>query len=259
LEFRFNNISYTKVGTGPHLCFLHGFCESSIIWSNLIEQLSQEYTCIAIDLPGFGQSDHLKFGTISEIANAVHNILNHEKALSCTLFGHSMGGYVLAEYLHKYGHELNAAGFIHSTALEDSETKKSNRQKTIDFIKVNGTDEFFKLFVPSLVAPEHLASLKNQLTALVYETKTESILDGLKAMMHRPSRIESFEAFTKPILFLKGERDQHYTNTETYLQASKCQIAQISEIEHVGHLSMYEDADHCYREIKRFLVFVQSF
>ncbi len=175
------------------------------------------------------------------------------------LFGHSMGGYILAEYLHKYGHELNAAGFIHSTALEDRETKKSNRQKTIDFIKINGTDEFFKLFVPSLVAPEHLASLKDELTALICKTKTESILDGLKAMMQRPSRVESLEAFTKPILFLKGGRDQHYTDNETYLQASKCQIAQISEIKHVGHLSMYEDADNCYREFNTFLMFVQSF
>ena len=43
LNKKYKNISYTKVGNGPHLCFLHGFCEDSTIWENTIHYFSKKY------------------------------------------------------------------------------------------------------------------------------------------------------------------------------------------------------------------------
>ena len=254
----YNNISYSKVGSGPHLCFLHGFCENAEIWDTLIAELSASYTCISIDLPGFGKSGGVGFGSMPEEAQRIHALLTQEDALHTTLFGHSMGGYLLAEYLAQYGDSMQAAAFIHSTAYGDTKTKKINRQKTIDFIRKHGADEFFRLFVPSLVAIEHLGTLRDSLTQMVTQTKTQSILDGLQAMMQRPNHVPSLGKFEKPVLFLRGEQDKHYSPYDNYKEASECHIAQVSVIKSVGHLSMYEDAPAVLKVVNSFLQFVEQ-
>ena len=131
MSLTFKNISYSKVGSGPHLCFLHGFCENSEIWEELIASLSSRFTCIAIDLPGFGKSSQMAFGSLTQVANQVHELLVAENATHTIMCGHSMGGYILADYIEQYGTELRGAAFMHSSAMADSEDKKISREKTI--------------------------------------------------------------------------------------------------------------------------------
>jgi pimeloyl-ACP methyl ester carboxylesterase len=252
----FNDISYTKVGRGPHLCFLHGFCENSSIWNTLIESLQCDYTCIAIDLPGFGDSSTLVIGTIPELSSQIHDLLEAENATNTVLFGHSMGGYILADYIGQYGTELRAAGFIHSTARADSIAKKENRQKTIDFIKKNGPQEFFRLFIPGLVAVQHLSRLRDKMTSMVTATKTHSILAGLEAMADRPDNTNVLASFDKPILWLKGDEDTHYLADEIFAQAAMNPISQVSLLAQVGHLSMLEEPQECLEKISTFLTLV---
>ena len=54
-----------------------------------------------------------------------------------------------------------------------------------------------------------------------------------------------------------GAEDQHYTEGEIYLQASKCDLVQINKLEDVGHLSMFENKKKCLKLIKHFLDFVE--
>lgn len=246
------------MGSGPHLCFLHGFCEDSTIWNHLIYSLKENYTCIAIDLPGFGKSKQLSFTNIPEIAQSVNQLLEKENAQNCILFGHSMGGYIAADYLEKFAYQLHAVGFIHSTVLNDSDLKKKNRKKTIDFIKQHGTNDFFRLFIPGLVALRNRGRLREQLTQLVSSTPTTSIVNGLKAMMIRPSHVNTIAHFNKPVLFMKGEEDTHYSSEEIYQQASVCQTSQVSLLPDIGHLSMLEDQEKCLIEVSRFLAFVEA-
>lgn len=259
MELTFQDISYSKVGTGPHLCFLHGFCENSTIWDRLINLLKADYTCIAIDIPGFGKSNYLSMPSIPEIARQINALLLQEGIHSCKLFGHSMGGYIAAEYLSLYPDQLSGIGFVHSTLRSDSPTKKENRLKTISFIQRHGSEDFFKIFVPNLVASHNLPELKNELTNLVDSTFDQSIIDGLNAMMNRKDKTSHLKSFKEPVLFLIGELDEHYPKSEIFNQASMAQIAQVSVLKDTGHLSMYENEIECGRHISRFLAFAETF
>ena len=256
--FNFKNIIYSKVGTGPHLCFLHGFCEDSTIWQSLADTLSQDYTVISIDLPGFGRSSDLSFGTLDEVATQINKLLKAEDIESCILLGHSMGGYIAAAYAALFPSELKALALVHSTALADSPSKVVNRQKSIDFIAKNGSQEFFRLFIPGLVALEHRGRLREQLTALVNQTSDRSILAGLNAMKERPSHLETIAQLDKPILFMKGEEDTHYSADEIYTQAAAASKCQLSVLQGAGHLSMLENPEKCLVEVQRFLTFVEA-
>ena len=49
-------IAYERAGAGPALLFLHNGGTSSTIWRKQVEALSDSFTVVAVDLPGFGQS-----------------------------------------------------------------------------------------------------------------------------------------------------------------------------------------------------------
>ena len=254
----YNNISYSKVGSGPHLCFLHGFCENSSIWDDLIAHLALRYTCIAIDLPGFGKSSQMAFGSLTQVARQVHELLVSEDALHTIMWGHSLGGYILADYMEQCGTELRGAAFVHSTVMADSAEKKLNREKTIRFIEKNGTKEFFRLFIPGLVAPLNVDIAKEKMTPMVSSTPTSSIIAGLEAMKNREDKRAVLSQFKKPVLWLKGEEDTHYPKDEVYKLSALCAISQVSVLEDVGHLSMLEDQKKCLHEVQAFLNFVES-
>jgi len=50
-------IAYRQAGSGPTLVLLHGAFEDSRVWIRQMEDLSDEFTVIALDAPGFGASD----------------------------------------------------------------------------------------------------------------------------------------------------------------------------------------------------------
>jgi len=253
----YQNIHYTKVGSGPHLCFLHGFCEDSSIWSYIVDALKSEYTCICIDLPGFGKSRKSTFGSIPEVSSQIKEIISHEEATAVTLFGHSLGGYLVADYLSRFP-DVKGAGFIHSTAKADTDSKRLNRQKTRDFVLKNGTDAFFKIFINHLYSAELDPESLSVVEQMVYNTKLSSVIQGLEAMKNRQGREKELIKRAIPTLFLQGEKDRYYPASSIYQQAASCSASRISVIPDVGHLSMLEDKKKCLREIRHFLSFIDS-
>jgi pimeloyl-ACP methyl ester carboxylesterase len=51
------SLAYRRAGTGPPLVLLHGAYEDSRFWREQISDLSDEFTVVALDAPGFGASD----------------------------------------------------------------------------------------------------------------------------------------------------------------------------------------------------------
>jgi pimeloyl-ACP methyl ester carboxylesterase len=53
---RFGEISYLDLGAGPTALFVHGIATSAYLWRHVMDALSGQRRCIAIDLPLHGQS-----------------------------------------------------------------------------------------------------------------------------------------------------------------------------------------------------------
>jgi len=50
-------VHYLIAGEGEPILFIHGFPTSSYLWRDIMVDLSEKYQVIAIDLPGYGNSD----------------------------------------------------------------------------------------------------------------------------------------------------------------------------------------------------------
>lgn len=80
--------------TAPALVFLHYFGGSLHSWEAVLAQLSTEFYCLAIDLPGFGDSPALSdHQTVDEVADVLTSIITAQLGTRpFVLVGHSMGG-----------------------------------------------------------------------------------------------------------------------------------------------------------------------
>ncbi|HET7627964.1 MAG TPA: alpha/beta hydrolase [Bacillales bacterium] len=75
---------------------IHGYLSSVFSFRRIIPLLRETCSVVAIDLPGFGDSDKTKAFTYSlaNYGNFIHKVLNRLNIEKAVLVGHSMGGQI---------------------------------------------------------------------------------------------------------------------------------------------------------------------
>src|SRR5688572_19099889 len=176
----------TTKPTENTIVFLHGFCESKALWTDLISKLPEKFHCVALDLPGFGANlEPVADFSMEAMAETVHAELKKLHIKKCILVGHSLGGYVSLAFAEKYPKMLQGLCLFHSSALPDTEEKKEARKKTIDFVKKHGVVTFIQSFVEPLFAPENRVKCKKDIQKLItigQATPQETVIGVLRAM-----------------------------------------------------------------------------
>ena len=79
------------------IVFLHYFGGSKESWSFVIPFLEKDYHCVALNLPGFGDSSLDNKPTIKSMADYVISEIRSLGIDDCILIGHSMGGKVAVQ------------------------------------------------------------------------------------------------------------------------------------------------------------------
>jgi pimeloyl-ACP methyl ester carboxylesterase len=92
-------INYYQQGKGnTTLLFLHGWCINKSYWNNQLNFFSNEYTTLAMDLPGFGKSTAFRQNwTIEEYAEDVNALIDSLHLQYVVLIGHSMSGEIMIQ------------------------------------------------------------------------------------------------------------------------------------------------------------------
>lgn len=100
-EVRGFPIAYQRAGRGPPLLLLHGFLVDSRMWRPQLESLSNEFTVIAWDAPGAGQSaDPPEPFGMDDWADCLAGLLEAVGVESAHVVGLSWGG-MLAQELYR--------------------------------------------------------------------------------------------------------------------------------------------------------------
>jgi pimeloyl-ACP methyl ester carboxylesterase len=91
-------IAYRRAGNGPPLFFLHGALSDSRYWQSQVEPLSDEFTVIAWDEPGAGQSGDLHKGfELADYARCLATLIEEVGLGPGHVAGLSWGGVVALE------------------------------------------------------------------------------------------------------------------------------------------------------------------
>ncbi len=248
ITYQSSNIFYRTTGKGRPVIFIHGFAEDGEIWKNQVEFLKQHFYLIIPDLPGSGRSTvisrQLAVG-IEDYAEVIKAVLDKEKISQCAMAGHSMGGYITLAFAEKYPGMLTSIALVHSSAFADSEEKKANRLKSIDFVKKNGAYEFLKAVIIDLFtekwASENAAAVETQVEKSKSFTD-EAIIQYYRAMIARPDRTHVLKNFPKPILFIIGEHDKAVPFEQSMQQCYLPVQSHIHILRNSAHMGMLEEA-----------------
>lgn len=243
-------IFYRNIGSGACLVLVHGFAEDGYIWEKQVAALKNNFQLIIPDLPGSGKSTNgyrssasgLSSG-IDPYADCIKAILDAEKINSCTMIGHSMGGYITLAFAEKYPEHLKALGLFHSTAYPDSEDKKTARKKSINFIQKHGAAEFIKQSAPNLFSDhteKYHPEMVEELIKRYDNFNPAALVFYYDAMMQRPDRTSLLRDFKGSILFIIGENDNAVPLAHSLQQSHIPELSYIHILENVGHMAMWE-------------------
>ncbi len=247
-------------GSTPlHLCdsesgercivLLHGYLESMLVWDDFIPLLYKSARVVTIDLPGHGISVvEGDCHTMEFLADTIHNALNELGVSSCTLVGHSMGGYAALAFCRKYPEQLDALVLLSSTPNGDSELKRTNREREIKLIEA-GKKEALAAVAPAAGFAEQnrhrLAPYIDDLHDQVMITEDEGILALLRGMMEREDQNEMLRTSSVKQYFIFGRHDGYIPVEAAEQIASDHPQAQVIWLEKSGHMGFIEEPVAC--------------
>jgi pimeloyl-ACP methyl ester carboxylesterase len=249
-------LKYTDKGEGQTLVFIHGFCESSKIWSKFEEELSPIFRVICIDLPGHGSSPFRDESiSIEWFAKEVKELLAYLCISRYTIIGHSLGGYVALAMAELFPQSTLRLVLFHSTSFPDSEEKKLGRDKTIGFIERNGLDTFMDSFVDPLFAEVNREKCREDIDFLISEGKNcdqNAVIETIKAMRDRRDRTAVLGAFSKPVLMIIGQDDIVIPIEDSLKQSGFSSTIETLVLNNCGHMGIFEKPTTCITRIKEF-------
>jgi len=261
-SFNGSTIFYRVSGKGEPILLIHGFAEDGEIWNRQVAFLQNHFTLIVPDLPGSGKSEMIADMSMEGLADAMKPILDTElpalNAGGVCVIGHSMGGYITLALAEKYPQLVNAFGLFHSSAFADSEEKKANRLKAINFIKSNGSYEFFKTSIPGLFVSgqDTTQPLTPEIQSLIEKGKEftpDALIAYYQAMINRPDRTAVLKNSSVPVLFIIGEHDKAIPFDQSMQQVYLPAQSHIHILRNSAHMGMWEETDKANNTILNFL------
>jgi pimeloyl-ACP methyl ester carboxylesterase len=86
-------LAHDRRGSGPPLALIHGIGSQRQMWEPVLERLSREREVVALDLPGFGDSDeHRARPTVEALAGVTAEFLDGLGLGGAHVAGNSLGG-----------------------------------------------------------------------------------------------------------------------------------------------------------------------
>ena len=159
------DINFIERGTGSiPIILVHGFTCSLSDWSSQLPSLSDRYRCVAIDLPGHGDSAAPREATIETLANSVNYMLDKLSLDEVVLIGHSMGCRVITEMARQSRARVRGLVYVDGSLVADEnvEAAVTSSIETIDRV---GMRQFLDTFYHGFFAESTALAISESIWA----------------------------------------------------------------------------------------------
>lgn len=242
----------------PPLVFIHAFPLNYHFWDAQIKEISKNYRVIALDLPGFANSNAFQKeeATMRDFGDAVISVLDHLKIDKAIFCGCSMGGYIMLDIWKN--HQNRVAGFIFcNTRCEaDGEEAKANRYKTIETVKEKGTKPLSEVMVTKYWS-ERMLKLNEEKAKIAKEWIQSNPVDGIvhacQAMATRPDSTNELEKINVPTMIIAGTEDTLTGEKIMAPMKEKIKNVQYEVVKDAGHLAPFDSPQQVNKAILNFM------
>jgi pimeloyl-ACP methyl ester carboxylesterase/heme-degrading monooxygenase HmoA len=108
------SIHFLKAGSGPALVLVHGYPESSLTWRKIMPVLAKDFTVIAPDTRGTGQSSLSDGFSLEDVADDIYELVTSLGFTKVCLVGQDFGVQVASAYAAKHRDDVSALVAIES-------------------------------------------------------------------------------------------------------------------------------------------------
>lgn len=160
-------INYEQKGKGDLIVLLHGWGSNIKLFANLIDLLSKKYTVVAMDMPGFGESEEPPAAwCVDDYVDFVIDFLKDYDNRNIIFLGHSFGGRVII----KLNSRTNLPFKISKVILVDSAgilPPKSNKKSFRTYYYKAGK-AFLSTGLVQKIAPDALENFRKKMGSADY-------------------------------------------------------------------------------------------
>jgi len=239
------------------ILFLHGFPFNKNMWIPQLEDLPENYTGIAVDVRGHGNSTMGHgFFSVDLFANDLLEFMRKMKIKKAVLCGVSMGGYI-ALRAHELAPEKFSALILSDTnSISDDNAGKLKRFETIKSVLKHGTRTFALTFSQKVFSKQSLENNRHAVQLIkssIRRNNVRSICATLLALASRTDTTEHLENIKIPTLLVWGAEDEVTPKSQADPFIKNIPKARFVEFEGCGHLPNLEDSEGFNREMNAFL------
>ncbi|MCB0334328.1 MAG: alpha/beta hydrolase, partial [Bdellovibrionales bacterium] len=255
LSLHGHTLSYVEEGTsGPTLIFLHGLGSSKRDWKHQLSYFSQDYRCIAFDLPGHGESSReWPPYDVASFAQVIALALRERNLSDVHVIGVSMGGMVGYELAAEYPELLASLTVVNVLPEFPSLPLKSK----LSFLRRLGLLYFFGMkamaedLAPQLFPYDSQEKVREQFILRWSENDLKVYRKCLMAIS-RWSILKRLPKITLPVHIVAGDRD--YVSPELHQKHAKLlPNGTFSLIEDSGHATPIDQAQAFNASVLAFL------
>jgi 2-succinyl-6-hydroxy-2,4-cyclohexadiene-1-carboxylate synthase len=224
-------------------------------WQDLATDLSKDYYCLLLDLPGHGNSPIGNTKTFHDVAELIiKSIDDLEKKID--VVGYSMGGRIAFYLILKFPHLFNRA-IIESASpgIKSEKDKRDRYQKDLALLKDLKSKEEMISFLKKWYTNPLFGKISKTTLIEKKSANNPQILNKAQALLsvgNQPSLWKELENLKIPTLYLSGQRDEKYTKIGN-------EIAKLSPLiityvfKDCAHITHLENPDKFRLEIESFL------
>jgi pimeloyl-ACP methyl ester carboxylesterase len=243
------------------IVLVHGFLSSTISFRQLLPGLTKEYKVIALDLPGFGQSEKSKsfIYKLSNLGQLIIDFLDKLNIQNAILIGHSMGGQICMHAAKKAPDRIDKLILLGCCSY----VKRASRSLI--------ACSYLPMFTWGMRSWIQKKDIKQNLLSVLHDSKlvTQEMIDGyskpiseaafinslIRLLRHREGDMSSEELreINQPVLMIWGKEDKVIPVKTGYRLKHDLPNAELIVYEKCGHLMMEEKPKEITTEIIRFI------
>lgn len=258
------NIHFQTTGTGePTVIFVHGYGCALADWQAQVAHLSSRFRCIALDLPGHGESPLPQNHAMSALAEAVNQVKAKTAAAPVVLVGHSLGTRVINDAYLLSPDKVIGLVFVDGRYYEGDPEARVGRMASL--VDGPGFDGFIRSAFSGMFTANSDPDLRHRVVeraATLDPSFGRHIL--LESVLWDATQgLEKIRAITVPVLLLQStdiDADRRlismrpgmrtrYMNVVSKLVAD----ADVKIVADVGHFAALEAPGFVSREIEAFI------
>lgn len=239
-----------QAGRGPRLLLLHGIGASATTWDKQMARLGTDFTCLAPDLPGYGDSPPPAGAGLAPILDAVADVLDEEPA---HVLGVSFGALLALALAHYHPRLVRSLTLADATlgraCLADREREKwlqgrLDLSQNLQAISMQRAAE--------IAAPGASIQVVEEIARHMRRARPEGYMAVARSIAATDARpwLASIEA---PALVLCGEDDQVTGAAVSQTLADSLSCASLHTIPNAGHAPHIEQPDEFARVVREFL------